>query len=341
VSFASFPDQSRAVTLLQRSLERGRLAHAYLFSGPRISELESMAATLAKVLNCLDRQDDADGADCCDRCLVCRKIDSGNHPDFHWLRPESKLRQIKIEHTRDLMAGIHLKPSEARFKVAVISGVDRFNVPAANAFLKTLEEPPPRSVLILLSTEPQRVVDTIVSRCLRLEFAATGMHRIDSSWISWLTEFAGMASGRNHGLLDRYRLLGLLLKKLSEIKGDIEKEMSSKSPLERFDDIDTELKERWEQESSAAIEGEYRRQRTDLLAGLHWWLRDVWLQTLASAPELLSLPELAESTRLLAQRLTPTRARMNLPLMDHLQRSLHTNVQEPLALEVGFLKLEL
>jgi hypothetical protein len=111
--------------------------------------------------------------------------------------------------------------------------------------------------------------------------------------------------------------------------------------LERFDDVEPELKERWEQESSAATEGEYRRQRTELLTSVNWWLRDVWLQTLAPVPELLSLPELADSTRLVAQRLTPIRARMNLPLIDQIQRSLHTNVQEPLALEVGILKLEL
>lgn len=341
MSFANFPEQQRAVALLQRSLGRGRLAHAYLFSGSRLAELESMAATLAKVLNCLERRDGAGGVDSCDRCLSCRKIDSANHPDVYWLRPESKLRQIRIEDTRELIASIYLKPSEALFKVAVVSGVDRFNANAGNAFLKTLEEPPPRSVLILLSTEPQRILDTIVSRCLRLEFSATGMHRIDKARIPWLTEFAAVASGSNRGLLDRYRLLGLLLRKLAEVKAEIETEVSSRSPLERFDDVEPELKERWEQESSAATEGEYRRQRTELLTSVNWWLRDVWLQTLAPVPELLSLPELADSTRLVAQRLTPIRARMNLPLIDQIQRSLHTNVQEPLALEVGILKLEL
>lgn len=341
VSFASFPDQQRAITLLQRSLTKGRLAHAYLFSGPRIAELESMAATLAKALNCLEWRDGTVGSDSCDRCLSCRKIDLVNHPDVHWLRPESKLRLIKSDETRELMNSIHLKPTEARYKVAVVSGVDRFHPNAANAFLKTLEEPPARSVLLLLSTEHQRILETIVSRCLRLELSSTGMRGIDTSSISWLKDFATMASGPNHGLLDRYRLLGVLLRKLAEMKESVEEDTSSKSPLERYDDLDPDLRERLDQESTAAAEGEYRRQRTELLAGLHWWLRDVWLQSLTPATDLLSLPELANSTRLVARRLTPARARMNLPLMDQLQRSLQTNVQEPLALEVGISKLEL
>src|SRR6185369_11087493 len=129
---------------------------------------------LAKTLNC--EQPPRRGAgglpsDSCDTCASCRLIDSGNHPDILWVRPESKLRVITIDQMRDLMQTVHLKPTQAAFKVAVIVAADRLNVPAANAFLKTLEEPPANSILILLTTEPQRVLETILSRCLRLNFA--------------------------------------------------------------------------------------------------------------------------------------------------------------------------
>jgi len=108
--------------------------------------------------------------DCCDACPNCRKIDHDTHADIHWARPESKSRIITVEQMRELMREIQLKPTEAGYKIAVIAAADRLNVQAANAFLKTLEEPPAKSVLILLTIEPQRILETILSRCLRLNF---------------------------------------------------------------------------------------------------------------------------------------------------------------------------
>src|SRR4029077_5824086 len=110
------------VQLLQRSLERGRLAHAYLFTGHEIGELEAIARTLAKVLNCQRpvRSAGAVAVDCCDACLNCRKIEQANHADVHWVRPESKSRIVSVDQVRRLMQDIHLKPTEAEYKVAVI-----------------------------------------------------------------------------------------------------------------------------------------------------------------------------------------------------------------------------
>ena len=137
--------------------------------------LESLARTLAKTLNCQQPVKTGGVAtDCCDACLNCRKIDQDTHADIHWARPESKSRIITVEQTRELMREIQLKPTEAGYKVAIIAAADRLNVQAANAFLKTLEEPPAKSVLILLSTEPQRILETILSRCLRLNFFGDG-----------------------------------------------------------------------------------------------------------------------------------------------------------------------
>src|SRR5439155_5355387 len=177
-------------------LERGRLGHAYLFSGPSMDELEVLARMLAQTLNC--QQPPRRGAsgmplDCCDRCLSCRKINAENHPDVQWIRPESKTRIITIDQMRELIQAINLKPTEALCKVAVIVAADRLNVQAANAFLKTLEEPPPKSVLILLSTEPQRILETILSRCLRLNFAGGGGQLLQPELLNWLTAFSEMA----------------------------------------------------------------------------------------------------------------------------------------------------
>src|SRR5262249_19079690 len=141
MSFADFADQQQGIGLLQRSLERGRLAHAYLFNGHELQELEALARTMAKTLNCLDpRQVSGVPIACCDQCLNCKKIEHGNHADTHWVRAESKSRIITIDQMRELMQVINLKPTEGGYKVAGIIGADRLNVQAANAFLKTLEE---------------------------------------------------------------------------------------------------------------------------------------------------------------------------------------------------------
>src|SRR5437588_5258654 len=150
MAFKDFPEHAQGIQLLQRSLERGRLAHGYLFTGHHLDELEALARSLAKTLNCLQPVKKSRAAiDCCDQCLPCQKIEHGNHADVRWVRPESKSRVIVIEQMRELMQMIHLKPTEAQYKVAGIVAADRMNEKAANAFLTTLEEPPAKSILNL------------------------------------------------------------------------------------------------------------------------------------------------------------------------------------------------
>ncbi len=344
MAFADFPEQQDVVQLLQRSLERGRLGHAYLFCGTDLEELAAVSRTLAKTLNCekpVRKNAEELPLDCCDACLSCRKIDGENHPDVQWVRPESKSRVITVEQMRDLMQTVHLKPTQAAYKVAVIVAADRLNVQAANAFLKTLEEPPAASILILLSTEPQRVLETILSRCLRLNFAGEGGRHHDESFIAWLASFSEMAAAEQRSLLSRYRLLSVLLGKLNELKEAISEALTKRSPLERFEDIDPKLREKWEDELTAAIEAEYRRQRTELLAGLQWWFRDVWLETLQLSAETFTYPQLTETVRSVARRISTQQAMDNLHLLEQTQRLLTSNVQEALALEVGLLKLKL
>ena len=341
MSFKEFAEQEQSVQLLQRSLERGRLAHAYLFTGHQLDQLEVLARTLAQTLNC-QKPVMAGGVpiDCCGVCVNCRKIVNGNHADVHWVRPESKSRVIVIEQMRELMQEINLKPTEAEYKVAIIVAADRLNMNAANAFLKTLEEPPAKSILILLSTEPQRLLETILSRCLRLNFAGEGGVRFDEALLEWLAKFSDMASVEQKSLLGRYRLMDVLAQKLAEIRERVDKALSARSPLERYDDVEKDLRDKWEEELKAAIEAEYRWQRTGALLAVQWWLRDVWLHTLAGGRELLNFPGLKGAERV-AGRITTQQALENLHVIEQTQRLLHTNVQEALALEVGLLKLHL
>jgi DNA polymerase III subunit delta' len=341
MAFKDFPEQEQGVALLQRSLQRGRLAHGYLFFGQQLDELEALARTLAKTLNCQQPVKVGGAAvDCCDECPTCRKIDGQTHADVHWVRPESRLRVILVDQMRELMREIQLKPTEAEFKVAVIVGADRLKTEAANAFLKTLEEPPPKSVLILLSTEPGRLLETILSRCLRLNFAGEGARKWDATLLDWLAGFSELAGSEQKSLLGRYRLLDVLARRLTEMRARVEEELTARSPLEKYDDVEKDLRERWEDELKAAIEAEYRRQRSDLLLLVQWWLRDVWLHTLAGGREFLNFPNVVGAEQV-AGRLTSLKALENLQVVEQTQRLLYTNVQEALALEVGLLKLNL
>lgn len=344
MSFGDFPEQQDAVQLLQRSLDRGRLGHAYLFSGVNLAELEAVARTLAKTLSCErpPRQNaEGEALDCCDACLNCRKIEEGNHPDVFWLRPESKSRVIRAEQIRELLPTVYLKPTQARFKIAILVAADRLNESAANAFLKTLEEPPADTLFILLSADSQRLLETILSRCLRLSFSGESAQHRDPSFMNWLHQFTEMAGADQTSLLGRYRLLSFLLGRLTELKESITESVTKKSPLERHDDLEADLKEKWEDELTAAIEAEYRRQRMDLLAGVQWWLRDVWLETLRVGGEMLSFPQVSAATQQVARRLSAEQAMENLQSLEKTQRLLTSNVQEALALEVGLLRLRL
>ncbi len=343
MSFRKFSNQTNAIQLLQRSLEKGRLGHAYLFSGSDLVELENIAATLGKTLNCEApiRGLTGNTIDCCDQCLTCRKTGSENYPDMHWIRPESKLRIITINQIRQVMSTVNLKPTQGLYKVVVIVAADRLNPQAANAFLKTLEEPPAMSVFILLTLDAPRLLETILSRCLRLNFGGNTGAVLRKEDQAWLADFSSMVAKTKGGMLARYRLVGSLLQHLAMLKEETEANLTARSPLEKYDDVDPRLREKWEVELTASIESEYRRRRAELLMSLQWWLRDVWLLTQEKTTEFLSLPHLESHSTTVAQRIDGEGGLQNLRNIERTQRLLATNVQEALALEVGLLKLKL
>jgi DNA polymerase-3 subunit delta' len=282
--------------------------------------LEDAATRLAQTLNCLQplaRGENGVPLEPCGHCNNCGRITRHNHPDVLWVRPEMKSRVIGADQTREVIRTLGLHAAEAPHKVAIFAGADRMNVNAANAFLKTLEEPPAGSVIILLCTDPDRLLETIISRCLRLSFAS-GVVRMDDEVASWVGQFAELARPQSPPLFGRYQLLGSLLTALGATKDRIE-----------------------EEELKAAIEAEYRRRRGEFAAGLQAWLRDVWLGTLGPTGELAFLPGLREATAAVAARLKANEARDNLESWEKTQRMLHTNAQEALVLEVGLLRLKL
>lgn len=168
MSFRDIRGQLQAMSVLQSALRQNRLAKAYLFAGEEGVGKALVARTIAKAINCLQ----GDGADSCDHCISCRKIDNFNHPDVHWIMPEGASNSIKIETIRELKESIYLKPFEAKKKIFIIDHAENFTPEAANAFLKVLEEPPGEGLLILLAAKPKLIFPTVLSRCQKLFFGS-------------------------------------------------------------------------------------------------------------------------------------------------------------------------
>jgi DNA polymerase III subunit delta' len=186
MAFKNIIGQDKAVTILLRTIQRGRIPSSYLFAGESGIGKKLTAINLAKTLNCqtlpafphpgegetegssLDKEGHLEAINSCDSCDSCKKIDKGIHPDFLLITPEN--RQIRVEEIRAIDDTLSLKAFEGRYKVVIVDDADTMNQYAANAFLKTLEEPPENSLIILIASKPDRLPDTIRSRCSRINF---------------------------------------------------------------------------------------------------------------------------------------------------------------------------
>jgi DNA polymerase-3 subunit delta' len=172
------------VEAFARALHRNRLAHAYLFSGPSGVGKRLFAGELAKALLC--ENEPANGRlEACDRCPSCLLVEAGTHPDFFTAVRPPESANLPIDVMRELCRGFSLKSARGRGKVAILDDADDLDDPtslnaAANCFLKTLEEPPPRSMFILVGTSIDRQLPTIVSRCQVVRFRPLQADAVDA-----------------------------------------------------------------------------------------------------------------------------------------------------------------
>jgi DNA polymerase-3 subunit delta' len=167
VSWQRVKGHDSQVKQFELARERGRLAHAYLFTGPPGVGKRLFAIELAKALLC----ERTDKLEACDRCEACHLVDAGTHPDFFTLARAEEAHEISIEDMRELCRNFTLKSARGRHKIALVDDADELNEESANCFLKTLEEPPPGSVFLLIGTSVDRQLPTIVSRCQLVRFA--------------------------------------------------------------------------------------------------------------------------------------------------------------------------
>jgi DNA polymerase-3 subunit delta' len=197
MAFTEVVGHQRSLQILRRMIETGRIHHAYLFTGMEGIGKRLVALNMAKALNCAEP-----GGEACDSCRSCRLIDKGVHPDIILIEPTGE--SIKIEQIRELERSIAFKPYEARWRVILIDRAERMTRDAANALLKTLEEPPPWTTVILSARTIESLPATVLSRCQRIRFSPLSheevkkvlLDRLSTEEITMLAPLTGGSPGR-------------------------------------------------------------------------------------------------------------------------------------------------
>jgi len=311
-----------ALTLLKKAQANNRLAHAYLVTGPEGSGAREVGTGLAGV-------------------LVGEVREPLRHPDVHVAEPESKSRRILIEQVRELESKLQMRSLRGGRKVAIIFDADRLVEQAANAFLKTLEEPPRNSHIILVSSLPGQLLETILSRCIEVPLRPgppRGLSDRQRRLAEVTREFS--AAGRSD-LPGTFRLVREFQALLAEAKEAIADETAAtfKAEARRYKEasgVSADWLDDREDYYKALTEARYRNERAALLATLEAWWADVLRQQHGATH--LDLPEFATATAGLAGRLETGEVLRRSSAISGLRENLGRNVQEQLALEVAFME---
>lgn len=320
-----------AVDYLRRSTAAGHGAHAYLFAGPANIGKALLALRLAQRLVC-----DTDGPDPCLVCRSCKRIANGNHPDVRWSslaiqaaaqKEETKSRELKIDTIRTWQHDLSIRPYEASRRVFILDDAQTLTEQAANALLKTLEEPPLYAVLILIAQGAGDLLPTIVSRCRTLKLRPLPRQLIAESLITrynvlpadadLLAAWSGGRIGQAIRLLDQPDLIEQQQERLDVLIG-----LSNGSIVERL---------KWAEERAK----EYRSDHaavSDWLALWQSWWRDVLLVA-GQCPAAITHLDRRDTAADLAAIVSLGAAQRFLVALDQTRQQLADNVNPQLALE--------
>ena len=313
-----------AFNLLRRAHEQNRLAHAYLFSGPPGSGKQRLAAELASLVNGTPSSD----------------VFSARARDIFVAQPESKSRRIVIEQIRDLEHALQMRASNGRRKVAIVSDADRLQPQAANAFLKTLEEPPKDSLLLLLSALPEALPETIRSRCIAIPLAPEGHPKNKAEEKQLVKLLQQTVCEQSWNIQYAYRLAQEFQRLLRAVREQIKSETDQALRQEETrykDSTDGAWLEEREEYYKALTESFYLQRRAGLIETLFAWWSDVLRSS--NRVERRNLPNAGKETGELARRFTTPEILRRIQRLEELRDHLSRNIQEALAIEVAFLAI--
>ena len=313
--------RTAALRYLRRAYKQNRLAHAYLISGSPGSGKRLLAAELASLVNGTEPGD----------------VFSARAREIFVAEPESKSRRIVIEQVRALEHALQMRASAGRCKVAIIAEADRLQPQAANAFLKTLEEPPKDSLLLLLSALPEVLPDTIVSRCIAIPLASSDEEPMPQE--PELVELLRTtANEQRWGIEHAYRLTQGVQHLLGAIREEIKAHNADALKREEAryrNSTDGAWLDEREEYYKALTESLYLQRRAALIEILFEWWSDVLRAR--TTVDRRDLPEAKQETAALAKRFTTAEVLHRIRRLEKLRDHLGRNIQEALALEVAFL----
>ena len=165
MGFAEIIGHQRPLEILRLALGNGRLHHAYLFVGPEGVGKRTVALALAKAIHCRETKNDF-----CDRCPDCARVQAGNHPDVRLVQTLEDKKEISIKQVREIEKELNFRSFSGKRKIAIIDPATLLNTSSQNALLKTLEEPPQNSMIVLIAPNAGALLPTLRSRCLRISF---------------------------------------------------------------------------------------------------------------------------------------------------------------------------
>lgn len=301
---------------LRQGFESGRTAHAYLVVGSPRGNALALAESFLELLFCSAKNRP------CGECTGCARVRSHEHPDIIWLHPESKSRRISIEQIREILSPRMAQTSyEGGWKAGVLVHADRMTDGAANAFLKTLEEPPGRSVLLLLSDAPQHLLPTIVSRCQRVVLGG-GSDEETGEWVAPLLEI--LRSGPPAGPLEARLQAGLLKSLLDAVKEGAAADVEKKGGAEEDEEV-----------MEARIAARVVEVRSDIMRAILLWKRDVLLKVLRMDDRYLHFQAEREAVGRQADGLTYAQALADLRAVEIMISRLERNLPPEAVFGVG------
>ena len=274
----------QSIGLLQSAVTHERLAHAYLFHGEEAIGKRLTAIRLTQALNC-ERPPEPDGLDSCGICRSCQQIESLTHPDFFVIEPdpEQATQQIKIEQVREIEHQIMYRPLIGERKICLIDDADLMTIGAANALLKTLEEPPAHSLFLVISSRPSALPATIRSRCQALRFTTPARTQVEAALI--LKREISPADARFLAIVSEGRLGDALTADVKDTRAR-QRELVDLVRPQSLQSIGSVLS------SAEAIAKADRAQ--DILAWLTRWIRDlVLIQVEGDRDQILNLDDLS------------------------------------------------
>ncbi|MDD4016600.1 MAG: hypothetical protein PHV28_01530 [Kiritimatiellae bacterium] len=298
--------------MMRRAIDAGRPAHGYLIVGSVRGAAMDLATRILQTLFCQT------GDKPCGSCEGCRRVVQRIETDIHWIFPEKKSRVISADQIRDkLIHEVTQTAFSGGWKAGVIVGADRLNDSSANAFLKTLEEPPEKTLFLLLSDTPQQLLPTIVSRCQRIDL--TDVRELSEPWKSRVIEtLSSPLWGRP---MENLAMATVLFSVLADIKEKAAQMVTGEGKENDKTEEDDEV-------FDAKVNARYREMRTDFLLTLLRWFRDLLvLQTGGSDALVFNTNKLAVLKER-AKRLTLAKAIYNLGAIEELTRQMEKSLSE-------------